>query len=112
MSLPPGLSRWSWPDLIRPSFVRQHPVVDEARQAVGVEILPQALFIVVLAHPVEEGLAPLGLARIAVEEGVENAGARLGDVAEAPGELAQRLARRAALQQHEQAGRKTGAVGA
>ena len=72
----------------------------------------QGRLIVVLAHPVEERLPPLRLARVVMEERVEHAGARLADMAEAQRELRQRLARGAALEQHEQPGRETRAVGA
>src|SRR5580658_9890604 len=66
--------------------------------------------IIILPHPVEEGFSPLALALVVQEERVEDAGPGLPDMAEAPGELAQRLARGAALEQHEQPGRKAGTV--
>ena len=72
----------------------------------------QGRLIVVLAHPVEERLPPLGLARVVVEERVQHAGACLPDMAEAQRELRQCLARGAALKQHEQSGREPRAVGA
>src|SRR5690242_17250853 len=85
-------------------FVHQHPIVDEACQPVGVKVAPQRGLIVILAHPVEERLPPLRLARVMMEERIQDARARLPDMAEAQGKLLQRLSRGAALEQHEQTG--------
>ena len=74
-------------------FVREHPVIDEAGQAVGVEIAAQRVLIVILPHPVEKAFAAFTLARIAQEEGVQDAGTGRADMAEAQRELGQRRPR-------------------
>ena len=89
----------------------EYTLVDEAGEAVGVEIPAQGFLVVVLGDPVEEGFAALALAGIGEEEGIEDAGARSPDVAEANGELAEGLAGGTALEQDEQAGREPRAVG-
>ena len=80
----------------------QQPLVDEACEAVGVEVPTQRGFIVVFAHPRQERFAPFALSRIPVKERVQNAGAGRAHMPEPPRKLAQRLIRRASLEQNEQ----------
>ena len=75
------------------------------------EILVQGRLIVVFAHPVEEWLAPLGVACVTMEERIKNTGSRVADMAKAQGELSEGFTRGASLEQHEQPGREACAVG-
>src|ERR1700744_6183194 len=80
-------SRDQYPSL----FVHQHPVIDEAGQAIRMEVPAQRCFIVILAHPVEEGLPPLGHTRVVMEERIQYAGLRLPDMTEPQRKLLQCL---------------------
>ena len=62
--------------------------------------------------PVQERHAAFAGRGVVEEEGVQDAGAAAADMAEAPGELAQRLGGGAALEQDRQPRRQPGAVGA
>src|SRR5579872_3055700 len=85
-------SRDQYPSL----FVHQHPVVDEAGQAICMEIPAQRCFIIVLTHPVEEGLPALGHTGVVMEECIQYTGLRLPDMAEPQRKLLQCLTRSAA----------------
>src|ERR1700722_20145240 len=63
-------------------FVHQHPVVDEAGQAVRVEVPAQRRFIIILTHPVEEGFPSFGHTCVVMEKCVQYAGPCLPDMAE------------------------------
>src|SRR4029453_7372846 len=79
----------------------------------GAEVPAQRFLVVVVAHPIQEGLraAPRRFG-VEQEEGVEDAGAALADVAVAERELRQRRFRRAAVEQQPDAGGEAGPVGA
>src|SRR5690348_15696253 len=99
------------PDPCSSLFVHQHPIVDEAGQAIGMEVPAQRGFIVVLAYPVEEGLSSLRDPGVMMKEGIEDSGFRLPDMAEAQRKLLQCLRCGAALEQHEQTCRQSRPIG-